>query len=605
MRIIPALAAISVALSQQLVAGGTAASRAAALVAQMTLDEKISMLHGSDPGPYSGTTAANPRLGIPSLTLNDGPQGYRSPGYPGTSTAFPCALAAAATFDKALAGKFGDAMGLEFRSKGSNVQLGPGVNVARVPNNGRNFEYASGEDPFLGSVIAGAIVKGIQARGVIATVKHFLHNNQETDRGGVNAVVDERTMMEIYAPPFEAAVEDAKAGAVMCSYNRITASTYTTTANATWACENPDTLQRVLKEGFGFDGFVVSDWGATHSTVAAALGGLDMEMDGDDHFGDPLREAVVSGKVPEAAVDAMAARVLTPMFRLGIMDSSGGSGAVGGLARAGSAKEGSAKEGSANEGSANEGSAALHPVAWGKASANVTSTAHARLARTLAAASYVLLKNDPVAGSLGAGDGRGGPLLPLPLHRPIKVVVVGPGAQDAPITTSLDPSDSGEVDGPYVVTGLAGIVEACAAAPGSSVAYVNATDGAGAVHLPLSSADASLVASADAAVVFVGTTSREGVDRASLGLDGGQDDLVAAVAGLNPRTVAVVAAPGAVLVGGWVDAVPAVLVTWLPGQEGGHATADVLFGAANPSGRLPLTFPRVENEVGEGVRVGG
>ena len=200
--------------------------------------------------------------------MNDGPQGFRDNEHPGSTTAWPCSLAIAATFDAEAAREWGAAMGAEFHGKGANVQLGPGMCLARIPRNGRNFEYLSGEDPHLGSALVPPVVRGIQAQGVIANAKHWVNNNQESARTSVSEVVDERTQFELYYPPFEAAVE-AGVGSVMCSYNRV---------RRVWSCENAETLQRDLKERLGFEGWVMSDWGATHSTSINA--GLDQEMPG-------------------------------------------------------------------------------------------------------------------------------------------------------------------------------------------------------------------------------------------------------------------------------------------------------------------------------------
>eukprot|EP00659_Diplonema_papillatum_P014346 gene14346-22009_t len=232
----------------------TPAERAEALAAQMTVAELISMLHGSS-GQYVGNVVAIPRLGIPALNLNDGPQGFRDDAHPGTTTAFPSGLTMAATWDEEMLSLWGTMMGEEFYGKGANVQLGPGLCIARIPQNGRNFEYLSGEDPHLGYTLVQPAIKGIQSQKVVANAKHYVNNNQETDRTTISEMVDERTENEIYYAPFEGAVA-AGVGSVMCSYNKI---------NGTWSCENPDTLGRDLKARNGFQGWVMSDWGATHS----------------------------------------------------------------------------------------------------------------------------------------------------------------------------------------------------------------------------------------------------------------------------------------------------------------------------------------------------
>jgi beta-glucosidase len=207
------------------------AQRAKALLAQMNLNEKLTMLKGTL-GNYVGNIPENTRLGIPALKLNDGPQGFRDEAHPGTTTAFPSGLTIAASWDEQAVFDWGAAMGQEFFDKGSNIQLGPGMNVARVPVNGRNFEYLSGEDPYLGYVLVQPAIKGIQSKHVIANAKHFVNNNQEFNRNTMSANVDERTAFQIYYPPFEGAIE-AEVGSFMCSYNKI---------NSVYACENNVTL---------------------------------------------------------------------------------------------------------------------------------------------------------------------------------------------------------------------------------------------------------------------------------------------------------------------------------------------------------------------------
>jgi beta-glucosidase len=231
----------------------------------MNLTEKLFMLHGHGKNKslgYVGSLPGNVRLGIPPLYMGNGPQGFQL----GGGTCWPSSLAVGASWDVALAAQWGDAMGGEFYEKGVNVQLGPAMNVQRVPTDGRQFEYVSGEDPVLGAELVGPIVQGIQKHGIIANAKHWVNNNQETVRSGMNAVVDERTRFEIYYPPFEAAI-NAKCGSFMCSYNKI---------NGEYSCGNNATLNRDLKQRLGFGGFVMSDWGATHST-ASINSGLDME----------------------------------------------------------------------------------------------------------------------------------------------------------------------------------------------------------------------------------------------------------------------------------------------------------------------------------------
>eukprot|EP00759_Apiculatamorpha_spiralis_P017422 PhF_6_TR2342/c0_g1_i1/m.4190/K05349/bglX; beta-glucosidase len=265
--------------------------RAKDMLARMTLEEKVTMLHGPNQiwpvecttSPlcnYTGNVAPNARLGIPAIKMNDGPQGFRDSTFPGTTTAWPSGLSIAASWDVDLMFQWGSAMGKEFYLKGANVQLGPGVCLARVPQNGRNFEYLSGEDPFLGYTLVKPVIHGIQSQGVIANAKHYVLNNEETNRGSISEVADERTRFEMYYQPFIGAVE-ANVGSFMCSYNKI---------NSVWSCENNGTLMTDLKERIGFKGFVMSDWGATHSTSIEQ--GLDMEMPGAGFMGQSLLTAV-------------------------------------------------------------------------------------------------------------------------------------------------------------------------------------------------------------------------------------------------------------------------------------------------------------------------
>ena len=364
----------------------TPEDRAAKLVKDMTLAEKLHLFHGScDDNGYVGNVCGIERLGIPSINLNDGPQGYRDTDRPGTTTAFPCGLAIGATWDEQAAHDWGAAMGKEFYGKGANVQLGPGVCVARVPRNGRNFEYLSGEDPHLGYVLVQPVVKGIQSQGVVANAKHWVNNNQETDRFTVDEEVDERTQFELYYPPFEGAIA-ANVGSFMCSYNKIRSHSVQGTG---WACENPETLQRDLKERLGYKGWVMSDWWATHSL--SMMQGLDQEMPNDAHMNDSvLLEAVNSGALPMTRVDDAALRILTPLFSVGVFDANNTN---------------------------TQGN-------------NVTSAEHVALARSLAAQSIVLLKNEgsvlPLKGANSSGKAApGGPGL--------KIALIGRNAKDATV----------------------------------------------------------------------------------------------------------------------------------------------------------------------------
>jgi len=490
--------------------GATPKERALALLKQMTLQEKLSMVHGYG-GPYVGNIPANSRLNIPALNLEDGPQGVAD----GVTqvTCWPSALTIVASWDIENMRRFAAATANEERLKGTNIFLSPMVNIARVPFGGRNFE-SFGEDPFLAAEMVRASISGIQSQGVIATVKHFTDNNQEYNRTTTSANLDERTQFEIYYPAFKAAIE-AGVGAVMCSYNRI---------NDTWACENDVTLNKHLKGDLGFEGFVMSDWGATHSTVKAANAGLDMEMPDSQYFGKPLADAVAKGEVTQARLDDMVYRVLVSMFSVGLFDNP----------------------------------------QTGNLNVNVQSAAHTALARELSAKSTVLLKNQ-------------GNILPLDPTKYKKIAIIGDDGDKSPTVAG---DGSGHVIPPYIVSPLAGI-KARVLKYGAQVAY--------APTLPLLNAT-KLAASADLAIVFVSTTSSEGIDRTTLSLGDDQNNLVKAVASSQPNTIVVAHIPGAVLMP-WETSVPAILAAFMPGQETGNAIADVLFGDVNPSAKLPLTFP--------------
>uniref|UniRef100_A0A7S1WDL8 Probable beta-glucosidase G n=1 Tax=Alexandrium catenella TaxID=2925 RepID=A0A7S1WDL8_ALECA len=514
----------------------TSLQRADAMLSKMSLMEKINMLHGTCMScPYVGLIPANKRLGIPQLNLHDGPQGFRSkPFTEGTTTSWPGAMSMAATWDVDAIYEWGLAMGKEFYDKGANVQLGPGLNVARVPVNGRNFEYLSGEDPYLGYVLAKPVTKGIQENKVIACGKHYVGNSQEAARQQVSEDIDERTLFEMYYPSFQAAV-DAGVGSIMCSYNRL---------NGTHACENAVTLGH-LKNEMGFQGFVMSDWGATHTPSMKQ--GLDMEMPIGIFTHSLALKAV---NVSQPVIDEAVSNTVQTMFKLGVMDEP--------------------------------------PSTWDavKFFANVSTAEHIDLARHLSAQSTVLLKN---ADSV----------LPLPQGK--KLALIGfAGPESLAISFG---HGSGEVYPSSFVTPLDGIT--AAAGPGATIGYESGVDLQAAV---------ALAGSSDYAVVFVGASAAEGGDRTSLSLDGGcqtnginiagincsgidkqQNALVSAVARANSKTVVVASVPGAFLMP-WVHEVEAVLTNFMPGQQVGHAVADVLFGKVNPSARLPITLPNKENE---------
>ncbi|HTA92999.1 MAG TPA: glycoside hydrolase family 3 C-terminal domain-containing protein [Polyangiaceae bacterium] len=357
-----------------------ARARALALMRGLSQSEKLTLVQG-----WSGAYVGNGKAvsGVPALTLQDGPAGVARFS---DVTAFPAPIAFAASWDRDLAQSFGEAMGAEQRGKGVMIQLGPMMNLARVPAAGRNFE-GFGEDPYLAAELAARDVLGIQSQKVVATAKHYVGNEQETNRVGGDSQIDERTLEELYDAPFSASVE-AGVGAVMCSYNRV---------NGVYACEDSDTLG-ALKNGLGFAGFVMSDWGATHSTAASANAGLDLEMPLGANFGQ-LGSAIDGGAVPQARLDDMVTRILTSLVRVGVLDD---------------------------------------PPSGTPASV-VTSSAHADLARRAATESIVLLKNDSQL---------------LPLDTAQSVLVIGEAGNTNPSAVG---AGSAFVNPPYVVSPLSAI----------------------------------------------------------------------------------------------------------------------------------------------------
>ncbi|GAA4623483.1 glycoside hydrolase family 3 C-terminal domain-containing protein [Actinoallomurus vinaceus] len=484
--------------------------RAELLVARMTLDEKVLEIHMLDVPDHPREVAGIERLGIPALKITNGPAGA-GPGDSSTAqpaTALPAALGMSASWDPQVAAAFGRVAGQEVADRGEGLIEAPGLNITRVPRNGRNFEYL-GEDPYLAARMVVPEVRGIQAQGVIAEIKHYAANNQETDRKTINEVIDERALREIYLPAFEAAVTRGRAGAVMCAYPSV---------NGQFGCENTHQLKDVLRGEWGFDGFVQSDYTANHSTVASALAGLDLDMK-HVNYGDATKAAVLGGQLDESVVDRMLVRRFAQMFRFGLFE---------------------------------------HP----RTPTPIPAQRDGAVARSIAEQSAVLLKNS---------GGR------LPLRGVRSVAVIGPYAGAA----HTGGGGSSAVTPLYTVSPVDGIKS-----KGVAVTYADGTDPAAA---------AALAKAADVAVVMVGNKDKEGGDRPNLSLPDGQDKLVSAVAAANPRTVVVLKTGGPVLMP-WLDQVPAVLEAWYPGEEDGNAVADLLFGDADPSGKLPMTFPKAENE---------
>jgi beta-glucosidase len=497
------------------------------LLGDLTLEEKAALCLGSD----FWHTAPVPRLGIPPIAMADGPHGLRKKPEDGEydqisgsvpATCFPTASALASSFDSELVRRVGEAIGVEARAQGVDVVLGPGINIKRSPLCGRNFEYFS-EDPLVSGVLGAALVQGVQSRGVGACAKHFAANNQETERARVSADVDERTLREIYLPAFERVVTDARPWTVMCSYNRI---------NGTYASEHSWLLTEVLRGEWGFDGLVVSDWGAVHDRVAALAAGLDLEMPPKLGVDDAaIVTAVRAGELDEALLDRAVARVLRLVDRA---------------------------------------------KAAGAAVDAFDVDAHHALARAAAAECAVLLKNE-------------GALLPLAPTAGETVAVIGEFAR----TPRYQGAGSSQVNPTRVDVALD---ELRAAVPdGVEVAFA-AGFGIGTARHDAALADeaVALAAAADVVVTFLGlpgADESEGFDRDHMDLPANQTALLARLAGANPRVVVVLANSSAVRLSDWEQHARSVLECWLSGQGAGGAVADLLLGAANPCGRLAETLP--------------
>ncbi len=495
------------------------------ILAEMTLAEKLDQMHGIGFLPVDGLwhTAENERLGIPGFRMVDGPRGVGV--FAGTATAFPVGMARGATWDLLLEERVGEAIGREVRAKGGSVLLAPTINILSHPRWGRAQE-TYGEDPLHLGRMGVAFVRGAQ-RYVVASAKHYALNNIENTRYWVNVSVDERTLREIYLSHFRMVVQEGHVGSIMSAYNRV---------NGYYCSGNIPLLSRILKDDWGFKGFVESDWFfGMWSSVESALAGLDIEMPAPIFYGNRLFAAVEAGAVPEETIDEAVRRILRVKYCFDLDTNP---------------PEPNPEE--------------------------VATEAHAALALEVARKAVVLLKNDGI--------------LPLDRESVESVVVVGELAD----TPNHGDNGSSAVAPPYVITPLEGIRNR---AGGVRVDYV--------VGNPLSEDDREAIEAADAAVVVAGLTAEEEGeaiipgkgDRADLGLPTEQEQLIAAVADLNARTIVVLEGGSVITLETWLPRVEAVLMAWYPGQEGGNAIADVLFGDVNPAGRLPSTWPRSEGDL--------
>jgi beta-glucosidase len=536
--------------------------RVADLLGRMTLEEKATMLSGS------GWMESAPidRLGIPAIKMADGPMGVRS--WAGSSaltsaanapatmkvlaTSFPSGIAMAATWDPDLVQREGQAIAREVKALGRDMILGPTVNINRVPLWGRNFE-SYGEDPYLTSRLGVAYIKGVQGEGVIPSVKHFAANNEEFERHRIDAHVDERTLHEIYLPAFKAAVQEGGAWTVMSAYNKV---------NGLHCAENALLLRDILDKEFGFKGFVVSDWASTYSTAATVNAGMDLEMPGGAPMrafsalpvftangsgagwlaADKVLADVKGGNIAESTLNENVSRILRVLFESGLFD---------------------------------------HPHAAG---GDVDTPAQMAVARQGATEGIVLLKNDNA-------------LLPLDVSKVKSLAVIGPDA----LTPRTGGGGSSLVRSRYSITPLDGIRERM-----GNWSLVKFAQGVGMEgedpRLDTPEARAAMLEQAVAiakeaeiAVVVVGRYAKlegEGFDVKTMDLPAGQDELIEAVEKVNPHTIVVLNTGNPVTMTKWIDKTPALLDIWYTGQEAGQALAYILFGNANPSGKLPVTFPK-------------
>ncbi|HJQ31112.1 MAG TPA: glycoside hydrolase family 3 C-terminal domain-containing protein [Pyrinomonadaceae bacterium] len=509
-------------------------ARIADLLSRMTLEEKVAIVHADN----RFSTAGVPRLGIPPRQLSDGPHGVReetvgrdvSQAVGRTddfATYMPALLGLAATWNTELARAYGTTLGEEARQRGKQIMLAPGMNIMRTPLNGRNFEYL-GEDPYLASRMAVEYIRGEQAEGVASCAKHFAGNEQEFERNTINVEMDERTLREIYLPPFRAAVQEAGVLSVMSAYNKF---------RGTYCSENDYLLNKILKDEWGFKGLVVSDWNAVHSTRGSVLGGLDLEMGtvgkpfDEFYLARPFLEGVRGGEFPMSVPDDKVRRNLRVMFATHAFD--------------------------------------------GNPPGAINTKAHQETARRVAEESFVLLKNEANA-------------LPLDADKLTSLAVVGENA----VRLQAYGGGSSRIKAFYEIPPLEGILrrvgERVNVTYSAGYGEKATTDAVERAVRAASQADAVIYVGG---LNHARGLDSEGEDRKDLKLPYGQDELIRKIVEVNPRTIVVLLGGGPVEMGTWLARVPAVLYAWYPGMEGGSALARVLFGDVSPSGKLPCTFP--------------
>lgn len=522
--------------------------RADLVLQQMTLDEKIQLVHGAGWGVLRAGSVVPPRsnfgagyipgidrLGIPDLNLADSAVGIRMGALQSRySTLLPSTLGLAASWDLQAALLYGSVIGRELRDQGFNMSIGGGVDLAREPRDGRTWEYA-GEDPLLAGSIVGHLAKGVQSQQVMGDIKHFAVNDQETGRTILNSILDKRSLRESDLLAFQIAIGIAEPAGVMCAYDKI---------NGDYACENDYLLNQVLKKDFGFKGFVLSDWDATHSTVKAVKNGLDMEMPEDRFLGTPLREAVESGEVPQARLDDMVHRILRSMFAAGVVDNP------------------------------------TMPRRVVDPFRGLEDSEH------IAEESIVLLKNED--GILPLSAARVRSIALIGSHADVGVLSGGGSGQvDAPGGNAIDPKPGVSVWHQPVYFPSSPLKYIRKEAPDAKVEYNDGKD-------PV--AAAAFAKSYDVAIVFVNQYMCEGSDYKTLSLPDNQDALVRAVAATNPHTI-VVLETGSTISMPWIQDVKGVLAAWYPGIGGAQAISNILFGEVNPSAKLPITFAKSEADL--------
>ena len=522
-----------------------------ALVNQLTLEEKVNMIHASS----SFTSGGVARLGIPEIVTSDGPHGVRPEhgrdwnldnNSLDSGTYLPTGNCLAATWNPQLGYAYGAVLGSEARFRGKNIILGPGINIIRSPLNGRNFEYQS-EDPFLVSKMVVGYIKGVQDQGVSACVKHFAANNQESERFRINVQMSERALREIYLPGFKAAVEVAKVNTVMGSYNKF---------RGQWASQNNYFLNQILKKEWKFKGFVMSDWDAVHNTEEAFWNGLDLEMGTDlgmlpnpdynkFYFGDKLLNLLKAGKLSENILNDKVSRILYVMFKTGMID-------------------GKLKTGEYN------------------------TKAHQQTAALVAEEGIVLLKNE-------------NNILPLNKKNIKSIAVIGFNA----VRKQAMGGGSSQVRAFYEVTPLEGIKNVAGSNIVIEYAQGYEIKRGGGANQQMIDAAVTLAKKSDIVIYVGGSThgyrydvwgdnayDAESVDKPNMDMPFGQDELIQQLLKANKKTVVTLMGGGAMDFTKWIDDAPAVLQSWYAGMEGGNAFAKIIFGAINPSGKLPMTFPK-------------